>query len=388
MPRQPITPLALVAALAALALCVPALVAQQPRAARPLPPSNAEFEEPWSGPLQLVELRNGDLVVHDGREKRLVVASFRTQEQRDAAREGSGPTEFRSVLGLWRVPGDSVQVMDFMQQRMLILDPSGRARRTSPLPGAGDAAAMMRRPITREIDARGRWYGEGRDIRFADGKLTFGDSVVIIRTDAASGRADSLARMLNVVRAPEFSSGGSVRMRVPGYPRQDIWGVFPDGRVLVLRGDQYVPEVVAADGRTRRGAAVPYPRLPVTDADRKAMMDSVRRAIEEGMRQAAGMVPAGTALPRFDLQEPTPWQTEKPPFAGDRVRVDPRGRAWVPVVDRTPGYRFDLLDADGRVVDAIKLPPRVHLLGFGAQSVYTARRDEDDLLYIRRHPMP
>lgn len=385
MPRSP---LALPAALCALAWCTLSLPAQQPRAARPLPPANAELEEPWSGPLQLVELRNGEVVVHDNREKRLVVASFRTQELRDAAREGSGPTEFRSVMGMWRVPGDSVQVMDFMQQRLLVLDPVGRARRTSPLPGAGDPAAMMRRPMTREIDARGRWYGEGRDIRIADGKLTFGDSVIIVRTEPVAGRADSLTKMRDVVRAPEFSPGGAVRVRVPGYPRQDIWGVFPDGRVLVLRADRYVPEIIAPDGQTRRGAALPYPRLPVTAADKRVMMDSVRKAIEDGMRQAAGMVPAGTSLPRIDLQEPEPWQAERPPFAGDRVRVDPRGRAWVPVVDRTPGQRFDLLDADGRVVDAVKLPPRVQLLGFGAQAVYTARRDEDDLLYIRRHPLP
>jgi hypothetical protein len=58
------------------------------------------------------------------------------------------------------------------------------------------------------------------------------------------------------------------------------------------------------------------------------------------------------------------------------------------VVDRTPGQRYDLLDGEGRIVDAIKLPPKVSLLGFGASSVYTARTDEDDLMYIRRHPLP
>jgi hypothetical protein len=364
------------------------LVAQQPRAARALPAHNAELEEPRSGPLQLVELRNGDLVVHDSREKRLVVTSFRTQEQRDAAREGSGPLEFRSVTGMWLMPGDSVQVMDLFQQRMLVLDPTGRARRTAALPGAGDPMAFMRRPMTREMDARGRWYGEGRDMQFEGGRLSFGDSVIIVRTDPATGRADSVAKMVNIVEAPEMGSANSMRMKVPGYPKYDIWGVFPDGRVIVLRADGYVPEVVGTDGRARRAAALPYPRLPVTDADKRQMMDSVRKAIDDGMRQASGMIPAGAQMPRFDLVEPNPWQTEKPPFTGDRVRVDPRGRAWVPVVDRTPGQRYDLVDAEGRIVDAIKLPRGVHILGFGTQSVYTARMDEDELLYIRRHPLP
>ncbi len=363
------------------------LSAQQPRAARPLPAPNVELEEPWSGPLQLVELRNGDIVVHDSREKRLVVVNLASQEQRDAAREGSGPVEFKSVIGMWRGAGDSIQVMDLIQQRMLILDPTGRARRTQPLAGAGDPMALMRAPMTRAMDAQGRWYGEGRDMQFEGGRLTFGDSVVVVRTDPRTKRADSLAKFFNIVRAPQMSAQ-VMRMQVPGYPKYDIWGVYPDGRVLLLRADGYVPEIVLPTGQRRRAAALPYVRLPVTEADKKAMMDSVQKALDEGLRQAAGMAPAGAQMPRFELVPPEPWQTEKPPFTGDRVLVDPRGRAWVPVVDRTPGQRYDLLNAEGAIVDAIKLPPRTQLLGFGAQAMYTARWDEDDLMYVRRHPLP
>lgn len=370
----------------ALLAAVP-LSAQQPRAARPLPAPNAELEEPWSGPLQLVELKNGDILVHDSREKRLVVTSFRTQEQRDAAREGSGPAEFRSVMAMWRAPGDSVQVLDLMQQRILVLDPTGRALRTQPMAGAGDPLALMRTPFTRTVDAQGRWYGEGRDMRLEGGRMSFGDSVVIVRTDPRSAKADSLIKFVNIVQAPEMSPQ-VMRMRVPGYPKYDIWGVFPDGRVMVLRADGYVPEIVLPNGQRRRAAALPYLRLPVTEADKKTMMDSVQKALDEGLRQAAGMVPSNAQMPRFELVPPEPWQTEKPPFTGDRILVDSRGRAWVPVVDRTPGQRYDILNADGAIVDAIKLPPRVQLLGFGASGMYTALRDEDDLLVIRRHALP
>ncbi|MBA3853572.1 MAG: hypothetical protein C0503_04100 [Gemmatimonas sp.] len=370
----------------ALLAAVP-LSAQQPRAARPLPAPNAELEEPFSGPLQLVELKNGDIVVHDSREKRLVVTSFSTQEQREAARDGSGPLEYRSVMAMWRGVGDSVQLLDLMQQRILVLDPSGRARRTQPMAGAGDPMALMRTPFTRTVDAQGRWYGEGRDMTFEGGRLSFGDSVVVVRTDPRTAKADSLIKFYNIVRAPQMSAQ-VIRMQVPGYPKYDIWGVFPDGRVMLLRANGYVPEIVLPNGQRRRAAALPYPRLPVTEADKKTMMDSVQKALDEGLRQSAGMVPAGTQMPRFELVPPEPWQTEKPPFTGDRVLVDPRNRAWVPVIDRTPGQRYDLLNADGAIVDAIKLPPRVQLLGFGASGMYTALRDADDLLVIRRHPLP
>lgn len=371
---------------ACLMLVAVPLAAQQPRTARALPAQNAEIEEPFSGPLQIVELRNGNIVVHDSKEKRLAIVDFRTQEQRDAAREGSGPTEFRSVIGMWRAPGDSVHVMDLIQSRMLVLDPTGVAKRTMPLPGAGDPMAMMNRPMTRALDNAGRWYGEARAMSFENGRLSMGDSVMIVRTDPRTMKADTLAKMVNIVQAPEMSPT-EFRMRVPGYPKYDIWGVFPDGRTMILRADGYVPEIVQANLTRRRAAALPYPRLPVTAADRRTMMDSVQRAIDDGLRQMSGNIPAGRQMPKFTLVEPDPWQTEKPAFNGERVLIDPRGLAWVPVIDRTPGQRYDLLNADGAIVDAVKLPPRVQLLGFGAQAVYTAYRDEDDLLFIRRHAL-
>jgi hypothetical protein len=375
---------------AAVLLCggvVAPLAAQQPRAARALAAPNAELEEPWSGPLQLVELRNGNIVVHDNKEKRIAVADFRTQEQREVSREGGGPTEFRSVIGMWRTPGDSVQLLDLIQSRMLVLDPTGTARRTTLLPGAGDPMAMMNRPMTRNLDAAGRWYGQAIAISFEGGKMTMSDSAVIVRTDPTTMRADSLTKIPTFTAAPEFSQT-LIRIRVPGFPPQDAWGVYPDGRVIVVRGRNYVPEFFPVGGAARRAAALPYAQMPVTAADKRMIMDSVQRAMEEGMRQAAGMGGGAGQMPRVELLEPETWQTQRPAITGDQIKIDPRGRAWVPVLDRTPGQRYDLLDAEGRVVDAIKLPAKVNLLGFGTNSVYTARVDEDDLMYIRRHPLP
>ncbi len=381
---------ALRAAVVSLALAMAALpaAAQQPRAARALPAQNAELEEPFSGPLQLVELRDGNVLVHDSREKRMAVADFRTQEQAEVSREGGGPTEYRSVLGLWKMPGDSVQALDLFQQRMLVLDPSGKAVATRPLPGAGDPMAMMNRPMTRHIDAQGRWYGQQIAVSFEGGRMSMSDSAVLVRTVPATMKHDTLTRIPTFTTAPDFSPQ-QIRIRVPGYPPLDAWGVFPDGRVIVVRGRGYVPEIYPVGVAMQRAAALPYAKLPVTAADRRTMMDSVRRAVDEGLRQASGMAGAGAAnIPPIELIEPDPWQTERPPLTADVIRVDPRGRAWVPVLDRTPGQRYDLLDAQGRILDAIKLEPGIQLLGFGTNSVYTARKDEDDLLYIRRHPLP
>jgi hypothetical protein len=375
-------------ALAMLAPPLGATLGAQERAARPLGAPVAELEEPWSGPLQLVELRGGAVVLFDFKERRLAVADFRTQEVRDVSREGSGPTEFRMVTGMWRMPGDSVQAMDMLQSRILVLDPSGTPRYTKPLSGAGDPIAMMNRPMTREVDARGRWYGEQRAFSLEGGQLKFSDSAMVVRTDPATMRADTITRIPSFQTAPQMSAD-VIRLPVPGFPAFDGWAVFPDGRVLVVRGADYVPELFFPNGTSRRAAALAYPKLPVTAADRKKMMDDMKRAMDESMAMGRSLA-GGAPMPKVELMEPDPWQAQRPPLTEAHIRVDSRGRAWVPVIDRThaDGQRYDLLDNTGKLVDAVKFPKGVGLLGFGDGVVYTTRKDEDDLVYVRRHALP
>jgi hypothetical protein len=370
---------------AAVSLAGASLSAQD-RVARPLGAPNAEFEEPLSGPLRIIELRDGRLLVHDTKEKRLAIANFADNSLIDVSREGSGPTEFRSAMTLGRAPGDSVWLSDLVAQRVLVLAPTGRPVRTQPVANAGDPMAMMSRPMVRDHDAAGRTYGEVRAVRFDEGRMSFSDSVLLVRTTGA--KADTLAVMPNHVRAPSFD-GQSIKMQSPGFPPTDAWGVFPDGRVMLVRGERYVPEVYLANGTRRAGTALPFPRVAVTAADRARLMEDTRKAMEEGMNIGRAMA-GGAPMPRFELVEPTPWQTTKPPLAGTIILVDSKLRAWVPVLRRPAdaGERFELLDAEGRYLDSVVLPKDVTLLGFGRGVAYTQKKDEDELLWLQRHPLP
>jgi hypothetical protein len=359
--------------------------AQSP-AARPLAAPNAEFAEPLSGPLRIVELADGRLLVHDTKEKRLATANFATGELADVSREGSGPTEFRSAISLLRAPGDSIWLYDLVLSRVLVLTPDARPVRVQLFANAGDPMAMMNRPMVRDHDRSGRTYGEIRAMSFSQGRMSFSDSVLLVRSTGTT--ADTLATMPNHVRAPSFD-GQSIKMRVPGFPPTDAWGVFPDGRVMVVRGERYVPELYFPDGTHRTAAALPFPRVAVTAADRTKLMDDTRKGMEEGLnlgRQMSG----GAPMPRFELLEPEQWQTQKPPLAGTVILVDSRNRAWVPVLRRgnDPGERFDLLDADGKLLETIVLPKDVTLIGFGRGVVYTQRKDDDELLWLQRHALP
>lgn len=358
----------------------------QDRTARPLGAPNAQLEEPLSGPLRIIELRDGRLLVHDTKEKRLSVADFAAHTLTDVSREGSGPTEFRSALALTHALGDSIWLYDLVAQRVLVIAPDGRPVRTELFANSGDPMAMVTRPMIREHDAAGRAYGEVRSMSFSEGRMSFSDSVVIVRTVGA--RRDTLAVMPSFVRAPSFD-GESIKMRVPGFPPADAWGVFPDGRVMVVRGERYVPEIILANGVRRTAAALPFPRVAVTAADRTKLMQETRKAMEEGMNIGRALS-GGAQMPRLDVLEPEQWQTTKPPLAGTVILVDSKLRAWVPVLRRPAdaGERFELLDADGRYLDSVVLPKDVTLLGFGRGVVYTQQKDEDELLWLQRHPLP
>ena len=358
----------------------------QDRIARPLAAPNAEFEEPLSGPLRIIELRDGRLLVHDTKEKRLAVVNFATNTLTDVSREGSGPTEFRSAMTLARAPGDSVWLYDLVAQRVLVIGPDGRPVRTELFANSGDPMAMMSRPMVRDHDAAGRTYGELRAVAFSAGQISFSDSVLIVRSVGA--RSDTLAMMPNYIRAPTFD-GQSIKMRVPGFPPMDAWGVFPDGRVMIVRGDRYVPEIYLANGTPRTVPALPFPRVSVTAADRAWLMDETKKAMEEGMNLGRALS-GGAQMPRFDLLEPEQWQTTKPPLAGTVILVDSELRAWVPVLRRPNdrGDRFELLDAEGKYLDSVVLPKDVTLIGFGRGVVYTQKKDEDELLWLQRHTLP
>ena len=57
-------------------------------------------------------------------------------------------------------------------------------------------------------------------------------------------------------------------------------------------------------------------------------------------------------------------------------------------VSRASGDRYDLLDATGRRVDAIRLPAGVKLLAMGRTVIYATREDGDGLVHLLRYPLP
>ena len=113
-------------------------------------------------------------------------------------------------------------------------------------------------------------------------------------------------------------------------------------------------------------AGVDVVRLNFSHGDPSAQI-----ARAEAVRAAAARVGTEVGI-LADLPGPK-IRIEK--FANDKVQL----RA---------GDRFDLLNAQGKRIDALRLPAQVTLVGMGRGVFYATREDEDGLLHLLRYPLP
>lgn len=363
----------------------------------------AEHPEALTEPGSMRELRDGRLIVSDVSGRAVLILDFRSEEATPATREGAGPLEFRLPGPLFHL-GDSILMQDAMLRRFLVFGPDGKPRRTFPMATAeGDMMAFIRIGRIVGMDTQGRFYSESRSMTIVPGKMpVMGDTVALVRWARLGEKGDTLATRLERVETPGMTGdpakGIKLSIRMDALTPKDIWEVFPDGRVIVVRVADYHSEVIDRTGKRTQGARVPYTPVPLTMADRQKLIKETRaayeRGIKMGMSMAASMAGA-EKMPKidFDIQEPAEWPKNRPPFFGSLIpgaSAASDGTFWVP---RTmPGLSdvadYDVLDAAGKLVKRVKMPPRVTVFGFGKGVVYGLRKDEDDLHYVQRYRLP
>jgi hypothetical protein len=178
-------------------------------------------------------------------------------------------------------------------------------------------------------------------------------------------------------------------MAYPGLVFADAWAVFPGGRVAIVRGSSYSVEFIGADGKHSAPVRIPYEKIRVTDADRKAEMDEAKRMMAEQSKAVQKMLPAGVTM-EFELLPPASWPAEYPPIAALGMLSAPDGRLWVKraIPTRVGREQWDVIDPAGKLVARWQLPKKVSIVAVGQGVVYTVRTDEDDLRYIQRVNLP
>jgi hypothetical protein len=388
--------------LSVLALCL--FAAQAPAQQVPLrdlPKPVKEIDDPFSMVSAATEFKPGQLVIVDGVEGKLSIADFAKGTHSPLGRTGSGPGEYRVPGGAFRLPGDTLWVLDAGQMRFVVFNPDLSPGTTFPFMMFDQTTSSALTPFA--IDDRRRVYAYSMAIQVGRGggraAVQIPDSVGLVRVDP---RGDAPRTEITRVRFPTsgkpemtFSADGRsmlYKMAYPGLVAADAYAVFPDGRVAVVRGSNYSVTFFDAAGTPSAPIAVPYERFRVTDADKKAEFDEFKRLVDEQKGAIQRNIPAGMTM-SIEVMQPAEWTPEFPPLSPlpYGVHAAPDGRLWLrrATPTRLNAEQWDVLDRAGTLVARWKLPPKTSIVAVGAHNVvYAVRTDEDDLRYIQRIEIP
>lgn len=379
-----------------LAACAPiAVLPAQSVPVHTLAKPSAELNEPFTSIASVRELGDGRVLVADNREKALVLANFAQQTVKRIGREGAGPGEYSSVGRLYPLANDVTLMYDFTNARYLVLQADGTPsalRRVDNGP-FGEMANLM------GFDAAGRVYLAIRP----PGSREEGGVHTIVRYDASAKKGDTIATLTlptGKQSGARMLGGGMIRTftNMP-FAGEDVAAIAADGRVAVVRVNDYHVEWFAP-GKPRVSAPpVPYDAVRITTEEKHAFL---RRQVRPGSfdvrspaggtaaPQASGAVPrvaeSADALDDTGMQ----WPARKPPFMPGAASIDRDGRLWVLRTsthdDNAP--RYDVFDAAGRLTKRVVLPAKSALAGFGRGVVYVSRPDDDELRYLQRYALP
>ena len=219
------------------------LAAQEPKVpVQKLTKPDATFDEPFTQVVGLRELRNGDVIVADMRDRTLQKINLKTGTATALSREGASPTDVR-------LPHRCLCLSRRQHRHLRHGEPALPAAR--PDGETGDHVSDGRRQRRRRdddlraasgADNKGRLYystrGERRGGGMDGGPPEFSDSGQVVRYDRAAKKFDTLGVIMvpkPAVQASGSADNRSVSIRPVPMAPEDAWGVAFDGRIGVAR---------------------------------------------------------------------------------------------------------------------------------------------------------
>lgn len=369
------------------------LQAQTPRAIT-LGRPDAELTQTFSAVTSVRELTDRRVIVSDSRDRTVQLVDFRRQTATKIGREGAGPGEYGFPGRLFPARGDTTWLLDGANSRLLMIAPDGKAGATRPY----DVGPFTSRGTLVGIDELGRLYVYVR----SDGKNVEGGQQTLVRYTPSTKRIDSITTLHKpdgLQTGSKTLGGGMLKVftNLP-FAQEDAAIATKEGRVAVARSNPYRVVWYSPSMQRTEGRAVAYAPVSITDAEKKAFMESSVRPGAIVVRNSGGQaMQANSASTPVQLRSPDlyddagmTWPARKPPFVGAALSVDGRGRLWVlrTAPHTAKALVYDVFDAAAQPVLSVTLPPKSRVAGFGANSVYVAFTDEDDLQRLQRFPLP
>jgi hypothetical protein len=351
------------------------------------------LDDGFSRVVGVRELSDGRVLVLDRSEQRIAVVDFRTRKIQDIGRSGTGPGEYTRLAGIHGIGGDTTLFEDHGIRRWLLLEADRVIATVS--------WALVEQTITiAGADRRGRLldlhpysFRRSPGVPYTPMRSNADSVHVLLRyrrplesdiKDAAAparlmSRVDTLARLRGM-------AGGQTLVWREVPPPRSRWllenplaadeqaVLFADSWVAFARAEPYRVDWLGPNGEQVRGSPLPFEEIPLDDRLRSAII--------------AWKWPL--VRPPFTSNELPPWPAFLPPFLNEALLASSDGRLVIrrtfnPLVAAT---QYDVVDRAGKLSARLQLAPNERLVGFGARSVYSVRKDQDDVEWLDRHPWP
>jgi hypothetical protein len=446
---------------AALLVAAPVALAQPtgPQMSAALPPVRtlgktlASSTELLGAVSQVRALPDGRLLVNDNAGRKVALFDRSLQSFTIVADTTSATANAYSsrAAGLIQYKGDSTLFVDPQSLSMLVIDGKGNVTRVMSVPRPNEAGSLIGGPNgTPGFDKQGRLVYRAppdmqRLMRQAAGGAQPGqpgftmpqlpDSMTIVRIDLESRKVDTVGAVKIPRNRMSVSGTPETGMRVSNVqnPLQyvDDWAVTADGRVAIVRGQEYKIEWIGADGKVESSSKLPFAWRHLSDSVKVAFLDSTKTAMEKMREQAMQRMQQGTAgapgplaaiaggaapamgdrmvfemrvgggdgggrgvapgaaanapgrgaggpiqLPPIELVQPNELPDYAPPFTGGAVRGDADGNVWIrTTLAYNGGAVYDVVNSKGQLTDRVLVPTGRFIAGFGPGIVYMGFRD-------------
>jgi hypothetical protein len=353
--------------------------AQTSTATRRLQSPGKKASEDFTHVVAVRELSNGQVIVADDRENKLMLVDFNGSDARSLAKLGDGPGEFRSVSDMMALNGDSTLVTDGRARRWVVYSGATAVRTLSAATAMsfGGAAPLC------GVERSGKiCVVKPRKIRAslpglpAFGTLADAESLAVLRISLAQPeRMDTLLGLEgSFLSVQKGTKGGMNYIYYNPLAVEDQVRLGRDGWLAFVAKYPYQVYWQSPDGTVARGPALEQPI--VLDEAMKL------RAIQE---YAPGAKRMGYAPSDFDR-----WPYFLPAFHNNALQLTTDGRLVIKriVMPGQTEHIYDVVDRTGKRIDRVAVDGNQRIVGFGAASVYVVTADSDGLETLTRHPWP
>jgi hypothetical protein len=420
-----------------LVALVPAALAAQTSTVRLINAADASSKPEFGTVAAVRQLAGGRLLVNDIQNRQLTILDPSLGNAFLLADSTSGLLNSYGTRagGLIRYLADSTLFVDPAGLSMFVIDPGGKIARVASVPRSQDAPSLGNNLIgTPGVDAAGRlvYRSGGFRVQQQGGKgggggggmvmPDFPDTAAIVRVDLATRKVDTAGYYkipkvkMNIVQSDK---GVTMSSELNPMPIVDEWAVLSNGSVAIVRGQDYHVDILRADGTVSSGAKIPFDWQRMSDEDKAAVIDSAKAALDRaraagpadgnavvagGARGAGGGAPGGMVVMSFrsdggdgggisnkvtgmsggmapSFVSASELPDYRPAFGQGAARADEDGNVWIRTsATRTGGVAgtiYDVINAQGGLVDRVQLPAGRTIVGFGKGGVvYMVARDK------------